>query len=127
MHPLGGFGEQRHVRIGTGPGNIVLTAITPLNTCLVTAMSSRSEVRLNTDDGVHTRGCSVLPKLIGTKHHAVVSHGNCRHFLTRHFIDQIRDPGGTIQHGVLRVHVKVRKRVARRAHRYLLSRAGFLE
>ncbi len=127
VHTFGVFRQQSEVGVGASTGNIVLSPGTPLNPSLITPRGSWGEVRLNTDDGVDPRSSRFLPELVGAKHDPVVGHGDRGHLLSSYLINQVRNFGRTIQHRILGVHVKVRKRVVGRAHKRLLGGRESLE
>ena len=119
MHALGGFSPHGHVGVRATTGNVVAGAIAPAHTRTVGAVRAGGQVRLHTNDGLDVVRFSLAPEVEGTKEEAVVTG---RHGLHAEFFsvgEQVTQARGTVEHGVLGVHVQVRKFFG--CHGYLLE------
>ena len=109
VHALVVLREQGHVGVRTRAADVILALLTgaPAHPRLVAAVGSRRDVRLGADDRLHAVGCGLLPEVVGAEHVAMVGDGDCGHPLGRHRLHELAHPRGTVEHGVLAVHVEV--------------------
>ncbi len=107
MHPLRGTRQQRHVGVCARAGDVISTAGPELDPGLVGAVSTRGEVGLDADDRLDAVLLGLGPELIGSEDVTVVRRGQGRHTHLSRGLEQLVDPGGTIEHGVLGVYVQV--------------------
>ena len=99
------------VQVGPGGGDVVflLVRLAPQDPVGV-APGFRRHVGLDPDYR-RDAGLLGLPvELRGGEHVAVVGHRHVCHALALDFREQVLQPGGTVQHGVLGVHVQVSER-----------------
>ena len=109
VHALGGFSPHGHVGVRATTGDVVAGTVTPAHTRTVGAVRAGGQVRLHTNDGLDVVRFSLAPEVEGTKEEAVVTG---RHGLHAEFFsvgEQVTQARGTVEHGVLGVHVQVRK------------------
>lgn len=72
---------------------------------------SRSHVSLDANDGVDSLGLGFFPECVGAAHGSVVSDCNGRHLKFGCGGDQLLGLGGTVQHRVIGMDVKVHELV----------------
>ena len=110
VHALGGLGEQRHVRVGTGAGHVVvlLRRGAPADRLAVPAVLGR-DVGLDADDRLDPGLGALGPEIVGPVEVAVVGHGHGGHALALALGEHVLQPRGPVQHRVLGVHVEVHK------------------
>ena len=109
VHALGGFSPHGHVGVRATTGHVVAGAVAPAHTRTVGAVRAGGQVRLHTNDGLDVVRFSLAPEVEGTKEEAVVTG---RHGLHAEFFsvgEQVTQARGTVEHGVLGVHVQVSK------------------
>ena len=111
VHAHGRAAQECEVGVGTARRNVIAGILlylrSPLHArSIVTARAGR-HVRLNTDDGLHTRGHSVLVKLVGPKHVSVVGDRDCVLAGFSGSVHELADLRGPIEHRVIGVDVKV--------------------
>ncbi len=112
VHPLRRLAEQRHVRVGAAGADVVGPAVVEVDALLVGAgRRARCEVGLRADDRLDPGGLRLLVELVGAEHVAVVGHRHRRLAELGGPLGQLRQPRGTVEHGVLGVHVQVDERV----------------
>ena len=119
-------GEQGHVRVGARAGDVVAGAgalVAPLDPGLVGAVGARRDVGLDADDRLDAGALGLLPELVGAEDVAVVGGGERRHPHLGGPGEQVTDARGTVEHGVLGVHVQVDERVGALPRR--AGRRGF--
>ena len=99
---------DRLVQVGAGRGDVVLLLVrlAPQDPVGV-APGLRRDVGLDPDDGGNARVLGLPVELRGAVHVAVVGHRHVRHALVLDLSEQVLQPGGAVQHGVLGVHVQV--------------------
>ncbi|CAH0323026.1 hypothetical protein SRABI128_04982 [Microbacterium sp. Bi128] len=114
--------EQGHVRVRAAAGNVVLALVllAPAHTGLVRAGGPGSHIGFDADDGSDALVCCALPEVEGAEQVAVVRRGEGRHAEPFGFVEQLTEPGGTVQHRVLGVVVEMDKRVVAGSHRTIL-------
>ena len=112
VHALGGLGQQRHVRVGTGAGHVVvlLRRGAPAHRLAVPAVLG-GDVGLDADDRLDPGLGGLGPEVVGTVEVAVVGHGHGRHARAIALGEHVLKPRGPVQHGVLGVHVKVHETI----------------
>src|SRR6202451_1775147 len=76
----------------------------------------RREVCLDPDHRRDTRVLGVPVELGGPEQVAVIGHRHVRHALALDLRHQVLQPGGTVQHGVLGMHMQVGERLTRSRH-----------
>ena len=69
------------------------------------------DVGLHADDRLDPGGRALLPELVRAEHVAVVGHRQRGHAHPGRLVEQVGDPGGAVEHGVLAVHVQVHELV----------------
>ena len=109
VHALGGLSPHGHVGVRATTGHVVAGAVAPAHTRTVGAVRAGGQVRLHTNDGLDVVRFSLAPEVEGTKEEAVVTG---RHGLHAEFFsvgEQVTQARGAVEHGVLGVHVQVRK------------------
>ena len=116
VHPLGVLGQQRHVGVGAGPGDVVVTAVVPAHPLLVEARGVGGEVGLHADDRLDPGGLGLGPEVVGAEHVAVVGHRDRVHAQLGGPLEHVAQPGRTVQHGVLGVDVEVDETVPASGH-----------
>ena len=119
VHALGGLSPHGHVGVRATTGHVVAGAVAPAHTRTVGAVRAGGQVRLHTDNGLDVVRLSLAPEVEGTKEEAVVTG---RHGLHAEFFsvgEQVTQARGAVEHGVLGVHVQVRKIFG--CHGYLLK------
>ncbi len=111
VHTLGGLGQQGHVGVRPGAGDVVvlLRRGSPPDRLLVPAVLRR-DVRLDADDRLDAGRAGLRPEVIGAVDVAVVGHGDRRHARLLALGEQVLQPRGTVQHRVLGVYVQVHER-----------------
>jgi hypothetical protein len=111
VHALGGLGEQRHVGIRAGPGDVVggLGGAAPAHRLAVLAVLG-GDVGLDPDHRLDAGRGGLRPEVVGTVEVAVVGHGDGRHAILLALGEQVLQPGRAVQHRVLGVHVQVDER-----------------
>ncbi len=107
VHPLGALGQQGHVGVGARPGDVVVAAVVPAHPLLVEAGGVRGEVGLHADDRLDAVGLRLGPEVVGAEDVAVVGHRDRVHAQLGGPLEHVVQPGGTVEHGVLGVHVQV--------------------
>ncbi len=110
VHAFRGLGQQRHVRVRAGPGDVVvlLRRGAPAHGLAVPAMLG-GDVGLDADDRLDPRLGGLGPEIVGPVEVAVVGHGHRGHALALALREHVLQPRGPVQHRVLGVHVEVRK------------------
>ena len=119
VHALGGLSPHGHVGVRATAGDVVAGAVAPAHTRTVGTVRAGGQVRLHTDNGLDVVRFSLAPEVEGTKEEAVVTG---RHGLHAEFFsvgEQVTQARSTVEHGVLSVHVQVRKFFG--CHGYLLE------
>ncbi len=112
VHAGGGLGQQRHVGERATAGHVVPAALAPLDPGAVAAVGARRDVGLDADDRLDPGGGGLLPEVVGAEDVAVVGHRQGRHGHLAGGGEQVVQPGGAVEHGVLGVRVQVHERVA---------------
>jgi hypothetical protein len=107
VHALGRLGEQGHVGVGTGTGDVVVATVVPAHPLLVEARGVGREVGLHADDRLDPRRASLGPEVVGPEHVAVVGHRDRAHAQLGGPLEHVSQPRRTVQHGVLGVDVEV--------------------
>jgi uncharacterized protein len=118
VHPRGGLGPQGHVRVallaapgaGVLRGSLVETAAEVERTTFEPAL--RRVVALKADDRLDPVRLRALVELVGSVQIAVVGHRDGRHSLPGRLVEQVIQARGSVEHGVLGVHVQVHELVA---------------
>ena len=82
-------------------------------------MRAGGQVRLHADDGLNVVGLGLAPEVEGAEEEAVVAGGHGTHAQLLGVAEEVAQARGTVQHGVLGVHVQVRKVFG--CHGYLLK------
>ena len=82
-------------------------------------MRAGGQVRLHADDGLNVVGLGLAPEVEGAEEEAVVAGGHGTHAQLLGVVEEVAQARGTVQHGVLGVHVQVRKVFG--CHGYLLK------
>ena len=105
------LGQHRHVRVRAGPRDVVLTAAAPTDAGAVPPVGAGRQVGLDADDRSDPAVACLAVEVVGPEDVAVVGDRDGRHLLLDGGVQQLTDPGGTVEHGVLGVHVQVHERV----------------
>ena len=102
---------DRLVQIGAARGDVVLLLVrlAPQDPVRVAPGLGR-DVGLDPDNRGDARVLGLPVELGGAVHVAVVGHRHVRHALVLDLREQVLQPGGAVQHGVLGVHVQVSER-----------------
>jgi hypothetical protein len=116
VHALGRLREHGHVCVGAATGDVILAALGPPDSGPVRPVGARRHVELGADDRTHTGVLGLLDEVVGTEHVAVVGHRDRRHPHPGGLFEQVLEPRGAVEHGVLGVHVQVHERVALGQH-----------
>ena len=118
--------EQGHVRVRATAGNVILALVllAPPHAGLVRAGGPGSHIGFDADDGPDALVGCPLPEVEGAEQVAVVRRGEGRHAEPLGFVEQLTEPGGTVQHRVLGVVVEMDKRVVAGSHRTILVPCG---
>ena len=121
-HALVVVAEQRHVRVGAAAGDVVLALVflAPADAGLVRARGAGGDVGLDADDRLDALVRGPLPEVEGTEEVAVVRGGEGGHAQPFGFVEELPQPGGTVQHGVFGVVVEMDERVVAGSHRIIL-------
>jgi hypothetical protein len=114
VHAARGSCEQRHVGVGAGAGDVVLAAVTPAHPRPVLPSGPWGDVGLDAHDRLDAVLLRLLPELVGAEDVAVVGRRDRGHPHPRGLGEEVFDLGGTVEHRVLGVHVKVHEGVAAR-------------
>ena len=122
VHALGGFSPHGHVGVGATAGHVIARAIAPAHAGAVGAVRAGGQVRLHADDGLNVVGLGLAPEVEGAEEEAVVAGGHGTHAQLLGVVEEVAQARGTVQHGVLGVHVQVRKVFG--CHGYLLKVCG---
>lgn len=111
VHAAGGAGQHGHVRVGPTATDIVLVGwvVPEPHPGLVGAVGARGDVCLDTDDRGDAPLAGLGPELVGPEDVAVVGRRDGRHTHRHGRVEQLVDARGTVEHGVLGVHVQVRE------------------
>ena len=115
VHPGGALRPHRQVGVRAASGDVVAAPVPPADPLAFGAMGLRGQVRLGADDRLDPGGLRRLVELIGPEGVAVVGDRDRRHAHLRAPGEQVGDPGGAVQHRVLRVHMQVDEGVAPRS------------
>jgi len=120
VQALGRLRPHGHVGVGLAP---FAAALAVLARALVEASAEvegaaleaalRGVVALDADDGLHAGGLAALVEVVGAVDVAVVAHRERRHPEAGGLAEQVAEAGGTVEHGVLGVHVQVHELLAR--------------
>jgi hypothetical protein len=108
-------GQHREVRVCAAAGHVVLPAVGPAHPGALVSRGAGGHVELGADDRLDPGGLGVLEELVGPVHVPVVGDRQGRHPHARGLGEQRLQPGGSIEHRVLGVHVKVHEGVAHAA------------
>ena len=111
------LGPDGLVQVGPARGDVILLLVrlAPQDAIRVGSRLGR-DVRLDPDHRGDARVLGLPVELGGPEHVAVVGHRHVRHALVLDLRHQVFQPGGTVQHGVLGVHVQVGERLTRSRH-----------
>jgi len=120
VHPGRRLGQQGHVGVSAPTRDVVVPPVSPLHSSPLEPARPRSDVRLHADDRLDPGVAGSPVELVRPEHVAVVGHGQGRHAHAGRLTEEVADPGGAVEHGVLAVDVQVHERVAAR-HRGLAS------
>ena len=119
VHALGGLGPHGHVGVRATAGHVIARAVAPAHAGAVGAVRAGGQVRLHADDGLNVVGLGLAPEVEGAEEEAVVAGGHGAHAQLLGVAEEVAQARGTVQHGVLGVHVQVRKVFG--CHGYLLK------
>ena len=115
VHALGRLREQRHVGVGAAGRDVVGAAAVEVDALLLEAGDVRGEVGLDADDRLDPGVLRLAVELVGAEHVAVVGHRDRGHAQLGGPRGERSQPGGTVEHGVLGVHVEVDEGVSGRS------------
>ena len=117
VQPGGALGPHRHVGERAAARDVVAVRrglrVAPADPLALAAVGLGRGVRLEPHDRLDARALGRLVELVGAEQVAVVGHRDGRHALLLAPGEEVGDPGGTVEHGVLGVHVQVHEAVAR--------------
>ena len=119
VHTLSGLGPHGHVGVGATTGHIIAGAVAPAHTRTVGTVRAGGQVGLHADDGLNVVGLGLAPEVEGAEEETVVAGGHGAHAQLLGIAEEVAQARGTVQHGVLGVHVQVRKVFG--CHGYLLK------
>ena len=114
VHALVVLGQERHVgvRPRTADVVLVLVVLAPADPGLLTPRRTGRDVCLGSDDRLDAPRRCLLPELVGAEHVAVVGYSHGGHLLRGRGLHEGLDPGRSIQHRILAVHMKVHEGIA---------------
>ena len=102
---------DRLVQVGAARGDVVLLLVRLAPQDPVEVVPGFGcDISLDPDHRGDARFLREPVELRGAEHVAVVGHRHMRHALVLDLREQVLQPGGTVQHGVLGVHVQVSER-----------------
>ncbi len=94
--------------------DVVVATVVPAHPAPLVAAGARREVGLHADDRLDPGRAGLGVEVVGAEHVAVVGHRQRRHAELGVAGEQLGQPGGAVEHGVLGVDVQVHeRRVAR--------------
>jgi hypothetical protein len=112
FQPDGVAGPHGHVGVGAVAGDVValLLRAAPLDAALGQPGVGR-DVGLDADHRDHLGGGGLLVEVVGAVHVAVVGDRRGRHAEPLGLGQQLLDPGSSVEHRILGVHVEMHERV----------------
>ena len=115
VHALGGLGQHGDVGVGAAARDVVLVAlaaaVAPADPATLEPAGAGREVGLDPDDRADPAGPSLLVEVERTEHVAVVGDRQGRHLEPGGLVEQLADPGRSVEHGVLGMGVQVHETI----------------
>ena len=124
LHALTGLRQQGHVGVGAGARDVVAPAVRELDAGAVLAGRARREVGLHADDRLDAGRARLVPEVERSEHEPVIRGGQRVHAQPVALLEEVVQARGTVQHGVLGVHVEMGEAffAGRRSHPTILGR-----